>query len=98
MRMSGRDRQSAGTFLSTLTPRREAGIIGHAEGYNTSVEKTVRVFASFEDADAADARDDAALSPEQRLDILIELRDRRHPDAAEQGLARVSRVVELERS
>ncbi|MGB7760704.1 MAG: hypothetical protein WBL61_12800 [Bryobacteraceae bacterium] len=63
-----------------------------------SVEKKARVFASFEDADVADARDDAAMSPEERLNILIDLRDRRHPDAAEQRLARVSRVVELERS
>ncbi len=63
-----------------------------------SVEKTVKVFAGFEDADKADARYDAAMSPEQRLNALIELRDRRHPDAAEQRLARVSRVVELERS
>jgi hypothetical protein len=38
------------------------------------------------------------MSSEERLNILIELRDRRHPDAAEQRLARVSRVVELERS
>jgi hypothetical protein len=63
-----------------------------------SVEKTVQVFASFEDADAADARCDAALPSKERLNILIELRDRRHPDATEQRLARVSRVVELERS
>ena len=62
------------------------------------VEKTVRVFASFQEADKADARWDATMPPEERLKILIELRDRRHPDAAEQGLARVSRVVELERS
>jgi len=62
-----------------------------------NVEKNARVFASFEDDDAADALDDAALSSEERLNILIELRDRRHPDAAEQRLARVSRVVELER-
>jgi hypothetical protein len=63
-----------------------------------SVEKTVRIFSSFEDADETDARDDAARSHAERLRILMELRDRRHPDAAEQGLARVSRVVELERS
>ena len=58
----------------------------------------MRVFGTFEDADAADARHDAAMSPEERLKILIELRDRRHPDAAEQRPARVSRVVELEPS
>ena len=62
------------------------------------MEKIVRVFGAFKDADEADARDDAAMSPEERLNILIELRDRHHPDAAEQRLARVSRVVELERS
>jgi hypothetical protein len=63
-----------------------------------SVEKTVRVFTSFEDADEADARSDAAMSYEQRLSVLIELRDRRHPDAAKQRLARVYRVVKLEQS
>ena len=67
-------------------------------GYNVTVEKRARVFARFEDAERADARDDAALSHEERLNTLIELRDRRHPDAAEQRLARVYRVVELERS
>ena len=67
-------------------------------GYNMSVEKTVRIFTSFDDADEADARYHAAMSPEDRLKILIELRDRRHPDAAEQRLARVCRVVKLEQS
>jgi hypothetical protein len=62
------------------------------------VEKQARVFASFEDADVADAHEDAAMSSAERVNIVIELRDRRHPDAAEQRLARVSRVVELERS
>jgi hypothetical protein len=62
------------------------------------VEKKVRVFASFQDADEADARADAAMSPEERLNTLIELRDSRHPDATGRRLARVSRVVELARS
>lgn len=62
------------------------------------VEKRVRVFASFEEADAAEASRDAAMSPEERLNALMELRESRHPDAAEQRLARVYRVVELERS
>lgn len=47
-----------------------------------SAEKRVRAFNSFEDADKADARGDAAMSPEERLNVVIELRDRRHPDAA----------------
>jgi hypothetical protein len=38
------------------------------------------------------------LTPEERLRIAIELRDLRHPDAAQQGLARVYRIVKLERS
>ena len=63
-----------------------------------SVEKTVRVFSSFKDADDADARADAELTPEQRIQIVIELRDRRHPDAAKQGLARVCRIVKRQRS
>jgi hypothetical protein len=62
------------------------------------VEKTVKKFANFQDADEADAREDAAMSPEERLKIVMELRDRRHPDAAQQGLARVCRVIKLERS
>ena len=62
------------------------------------MDKVIRVFHSFEEADAADAREDAAMSPQDRLKILIDLRDLRHPDAAEQELARVARVVKLERS
>jgi hypothetical protein len=51
----------------------------------------------LEEADAADARAYADLTPQKRLKIVIELRDRRHPDAAkQQGLARVYRIVELE--
>jgi hypothetical protein len=63
-----------------------------------NVEKTVRIFRSFQEADEADAREDAAMTPQERLRIVIDLRDRRHPDATQQGLARVYRVVELERS
>ena len=63
-----------------------------------SVEKTAKIFRGFKDADEASAREDRAMSPEDRLKILIELRDRRHPDAADQRLARVYRIVELERS
>jgi hypothetical protein len=62
------------------------------------VEKVVRIFDSHAAADEADALFDAQLSPEERLRIAIELRDLRHPDAAQQGLARVYRIVKLERS
>ena len=62
------------------------------------MEKVVRIFASHAEADEAEAISDAQLSPDERIRITLELRNLRHPDAAQQGFARVSRVVELERS
>jgi hypothetical protein len=62
------------------------------------MEKVVRIFASHAEADEAEALSDTQLSPDDRIRIAVELRDRRHPDAAQQGLARVCRIVELERS
>ena len=62
------------------------------------MEKVVLKFATFEEADQADRLFYAGLSHEDCLRILIELRDRAHPDTAERGLARVYRVIELERS
>lgn len=65
--------------------------------YNAYVEKTVRIYHSFEEADEADAKSYAAMTPQERLNIVIELWNRRHPDAAQQRLARVYRIVELKR-
>jgi len=62
------------------------------------VEKVVRVFDSFEEADAADAICRERMTPQQRARIFFELRERAHPDAFKQRLARVYRVLELERS
>jgi hypothetical protein len=62
------------------------------------MEKVVRIFDSFEEADAADARRRAQMTPEQRVDIFFALRERAHPDAFNEGLARVYRVLELEQS
>ena len=62
------------------------------------MEKVVRVFDSFEEADTADALSSAQLTPQQRASIFFELRERAHPDAFKQGFARVYRVLELERS
>ncbi len=61
------------------------------------MQKIVRVFTSFEEADATDARRDAAMSPQQRLEVLMELRTLHDPDAIEQRVARVLKIVELER-
>lgn len=62
------------------------------------MQKTVQVFNSFKEADAADALARAKMTPQERVDIFCELRERAHPDAFKQGLARVYRVLELERS
>lgn len=62
------------------------------------MEKVVRIFDSLAEADEAEAISEAQLSPDERIRITLELRNLRHPDAAQQGFARVSRVVELERS
>jgi len=65
---------------------------------NAAVEKTVRSFSSLKDAGESNAREDMAMSPDQRVRVVIELRDRRHPDAAKQGLARVCRIIKREQS
>jgi hypothetical protein len=66
--------------------------------YNPLMEKSLRIFESFEEAEAADAAEDAAMTPQQRLQIALDLRNRFYPDAIKQGLARVLRITELERS
>ena len=63
-----------------------------------AVEKKIRIFSSFTDADKANAHEDMAMTPAERIKLVIELRDRRHPDAAKQGLARVCRVIKREQS
>jgi hypothetical protein len=62
------------------------------------VEKVVRIFNSFEEADVADAVSRARMSPQERVDIFCELRERANPDAFKQGFARVCRVLKLEQS
>jgi hypothetical protein len=59
------------------------------------MENTVRVFKSFHEADAADVEEDLRMTPEERVAIVLELRERVYPDAAKQGFARVCRVTEL---
>ena len=58
----------------------------------------IRVFDTFEEADAADTHARAQMTPQERVEIFFELRERAHPDAFQQRLARVYRVLELERS
>ena len=63
-----------------------------------AMERVVRVFENFEEADAADARFRAQMTPQERVDIFFALRERAYPDAVKQGFARVYRVLELEQS
>jgi hypothetical protein len=63
------------------------------------MNKTVVKFNSFADAQRADRRYYLSLTPQQRLDILLELvaRHRDTHDNAAEGLARVCRVVKRPR-
>ena len=61
------------------------------------LDKTaVRVFSSFEQAEAADREYYHSLSPAQRLDILLLLRDQCSPysDELTRGFERVCRIIE----
>jgi hypothetical protein len=62
------------------------------------MEKVVRTFGGLEEADAADVSYRAQMPPEQRVAMFFEIRERADPDAFTQGLARVYRVLELDRS
>jgi hypothetical protein len=62
------------------------------------MEDLVRHFGSFEAAEAADIEEDLAMTPEQRIAIVLELQARIYPDADQQGFARVYRVTQRQRS
>lgn len=62
------------------------------------MEKAVRVFESFEAADADEREQRARMTPEQRVEIFFQLRERAHPDAFTKGFERVYRVLQLEQS
>ena len=61
------------------------------------VKRVVQVFDSFEDAEKADDQFYADLTPEERLDILLELIERHRSALGETAsrFERVHRVVEL---
>ena len=60
------------------------------------MEKTIRLFQSFEEADEVDVEEDLRMTPEFRVSIILELQERVFPHASEQGFARVCRVTEHE--
>ena len=64
-----------------------------------NMEKVVRIFHSHQEADEADLEYFRNLTPQQRLDIFLEVLWRgRNGDEAAERLERVYRVVELSRS
>lgn len=60
------------------------------------MERTVRVFESFEEAEEADKEYYRSLSPAQRVEILLILRDQYNPydDELTKGFERVCRIIE----
>ena len=69
--------------------------------YNeTILDKTVRVFNSFDEADQADIEYYASLTPQQRLDIMLDLVAAYRKSLGEAGerFERVCRVIELSES
>jgi hypothetical protein len=62
------------------------------------MERVVRVFDSFEEADHADALFRSRLTPNRRVEIFFEIQEGARNNADEPRLERVCRVLELERS
>jgi hypothetical protein len=60
------------------------------------MEKVVRVFHSFAEAEASDIEQDLRIPPEERIGILLELQERMYPDASQQRFARVYRIIQRE--
>ena len=67
--------------------------------HSTTMRDVLRVFSSFREAEQADRAFYASLSPQERLDLLLDLvaRQRESMGEAAQRLERVYRVVELSR-
>jgi hypothetical protein len=62
------------------------------------IEQKAAKFSSFEEAEEADRRYYAELTPARRLEILLRLMQRhREANHAPEGLTRVYRIVEFER-
>jgi hypothetical protein len=62
------------------------------------MENVARKFSSFAESDRADREYYRSLTPEQRVDIVLELMPRAQIDEAQQGFARVYRIVKLHES
>ncbi len=62
------------------------------------MEKVVRIFQSFKEADEAGDRARQSMTPEDRIEVFLGIQQRALRNAADQRLARVYRVLTLEQS
>jgi hypothetical protein len=62
------------------------------------MELLIRKFDSFEAAEAAEIEDRIRMPISERINLFFKLRELFHTDGDTQGLTRVYRVLELERS
>ncbi len=62
------------------------------------MEKVVRIFHSFDEADEADFRERQSMTPEERVEVFLAIQQRGFRNAADERLARVCRVLTLEQS
>ena len=62
------------------------------------MEKVVRIFQSFDEADEADVRERQSMTPEERVEVFLGIQQRGFRNAADERLARVYRVLTLEQS
>ncbi len=60
------------------------------------MEKEARVFHSFAEADQAEDKYYRSLTPEQRLELLLDLVKAQQPDETEPRLERVCRIIKLQ--
>ncbi len=60
------------------------------------MEWVVRKFSSFAEAEAAEIEDDRNMTPQFRVEIWMELRNRFNRNAFEQPFERVCRIVKRE--
>ena len=72
-------------------------MISFRDRYNRTMEKVVRKFSSFEEAERADREEYRRMTPQERIDILLALIAQGRPGGADERLERVYRVVELPR-
>ena len=59
------------------------------------MERTFKVFRSFSESEEEDRRFYRSLTPEERMDILLDLINRWQGDEASKGFERVYRVAQL---